>query len=399
MILATSGLDNVGGSFGSLAQGIMDFLNGMGIKTVGGQFFFLAMMGVLAVVVFFAVGALVSLKSKTRADTAEFRAATEYINETGEIDAAGAEQLNAYLVSLPEPVSRGWGNFLEQKVSYPSDYMNEEEIFTTKRYASDYRLGKTLYAVLAAVFALVIVFLASVVAAQYGKQGGLFEGDASLALLFRILSVIIAPLIIYIVLYAVLSAIYRAQVKQAVAAYREFAAALDGAVTIFRETKTDEEFLKENIEVINDEIEKIIASKIQQNEIIDLVTTPSLQSAEAASDVIVVGEEAHVVEGDAQEDAEAAAVEETAEVVEEPAEEEPQAEEEAPLTKEEEQSRLIMLVSIVDNAIADVRGTTKEDLEELALLIFEAKQSGFEDPKDQEVLDECLHKLSDLYYR
>lgn len=389
MILAASVLDNADGTFGSLAQGVMDFLTGMGVTSLGGQFVFLALLGVIAVAVFFAVGALVSLKSKTKADTAVYRSATAFINEAGEIDANAAEEINSYLRDLPEPVARGWGNFLEQKVSYPSDYMSEEEVFTTKRYASDFRLGKTLYAVLAAVAALVIVFFATVVAAQYDKNGGLFEDGIAVSLLFQILSVIIAPLILYIVLYAVLAWIYRVQVKKAVAAYREFTAALDGAVTIFRETKTDEEFLNENVEVINEEIEKIIASKIQQNEIIDLVTTPSLAEEEAASAIAAPEPANEIAPPEAYE--EAVAEEVTAE--EQPA---PVAE---PMSKEEEQSQLIVLVSIVDNAIADVRGTTKEDLEELALIIFNAKQSGFQDPKDQEVLDECLHKLSDLYYR
>ena len=390
MILAASGLDNAGGSFGSLAQGIMDFLTGMGITTMGGQFVFLALLGVIAVILFFAVGALVSLKSKTKADTLVYRATTAFITESGEIGADKVEELNYYLRDLPEPVGRGWGNFLEQKVSYPSDYISEEEVFTSKRYASNYRFGKTLYAVLAAVFALVIVFFASVVAARHSVQGEFGNGVAT-TLLFQILSVIIAPLIIYIILYAVLSAIYRAQVKQAVEAYREFTAALDGAVTIFRETKSDEEFLKENVEVINEEIEKIIASKIQQNEIIDLVTTPRIgeEEAEAASAVAEEIPEISEIADDEVEPVE----DNAAEASEEPAEDD------VPMTKEEEQSQLIMLVTIVDNAIADVRGTTKEDLEELALIIFNAKQSGYEDPKDQEVLDECLHKLSDLYYR
>lgn len=389
MILAASGFDNAGGSFGSLAQKIMDFLTGMGITTIGGQFVFLALLGVIAVVLFFAVGALVSLKSKTKADTLVFRATTAYINESGEIGPEQAEELNAYLQDLPEPVSRGWGNFLEQKVSYPSDYISEEEVFSSKRHASNYRFGKTLYAVLAAIGALIIIFLASVVSARHNTQGEFGSGIA-VTLAFQILSVIIAPLILYIVLYAALAAIYRAQEKQCVAAYREFTAALDGAVTIFRETKTDEEFLKENVEVINEEIEKIIASKIQQNEIIDLVTTPRMGEEEAASAVV---EEIPEIEEEPVEAVEEEKVEEL------PAPEEDNAEEDAPMTKEEEQSQLIMLVTIVDNAIADVRGTTKEDLEELALIIFNAKQSGYEDPKDQEVLDECLHKLSDLYYR
>lgn len=388
MILAASVLDNADGTFGSLAQGVMDFLTGIGVTSLGGQFVFLALLGVIAVAVFFLIGVLVSLKSKTKADTAVYRSATAYVNQAGEINASEAEELNSYLRELPEPVSRGWGNFLEQKVSYPSDYMSEEEVFTTKRYASDFRLGKTLYAVLAAVAALVIVFFATVVAAQYNKNGGLFEGGVAVSLLFQILSVIIAPLILYIVLYAVLAWIYRLQVKKAVAAYREFTAALDGAVTIFRETKTDEEFLNENVEVINEEIEKIIASKIQQNEIIDLVTTPSLAEDEAASAIAAPEEVKEIA---------------APEVVEEPTEnvavEAGSEEQPEPMSKEEEQSQLIVLVSIVDNAIADVRGTTKEDLEELALIIFNAKQSGFQDPKDQEVLDECLHKLSDLYYR
>lgn len=389
MILAVSGLDNVGGSFGSLADGIMDFLTGMGITAIGGQFVFLALLGIIAVVLFFAVGALVSLKSKTKADTMIFRSTTAFINEAGEIGAEQAEELNYYLRGLPEPVSRGWGNFLEQKVSYPSDYISEEEVFTSKRYASNFRLGKTLYAVLAAVAALVIIFLASVVSARHNTLGS-FDKGIAVTLAFQILSVIIAPLILYVVLYAVLAAVYRAQEKQCVAAYREFAAALDGAVTIFRETKSDEEFLKENVEVINEEIEKIIASKIQQNEIIDLVTTPRIGEEEAAS---AVQEEIPEI---GEETVQPADDEETAE---EQQPEENVSDGSEPMTKEEEESQLRVLVSIVDNAIADVRGTTKEDLEELALIIFNAKQSGFEDPKDQEVLDECLHKLSDLYYR
>ena len=51
----------------------------------------------------------------------------------------------------------------------------------------------------------------------------------------------------------------------------------------------------------------------------------------------------------------------------------------------------------MDEAIADPK-TTKEDLEEIAVLIATAKEEGFNDEADQAILDECLYKLADIYF-
>ena len=52
---------------------------------------------------------------------------------------------------------------------------------------------------------------------------------------------------------------------------------------------------------------------------------------------------------------------------------------------------------VVDEAIADPN-TSKEDLEEIAVLIATAKEEGFREEEDQAILEECLYKLADVYF-
>ena len=68
------------------------------------------------------------------------------------------------------------------------------------------------------------------------------------------------------------------------------------------------------------------------------------------------------------------------------------------MTKEEEKRYLEILLVVVDNAIAD-DNTSLEDLESIATLILTAKSEGFNDPADQAILDTCLEKIADQYFK
>lgn len=191
--------------------------------------------------------------------------------------------------------------------------------------------------------------------------------------------------------------------------------ALDEKVIVFKEEheKEDEAQAEEKVDPIDDEVQRIINSKIEQNELIEIVTTPRVldvsaddEAAAALPEIDRKGDPTDVSDVELNDDEYESIPLPTADSLlndDEPSSA-PSAKKVEPATpapqteREEEESKLKGLVDIVNAAIADDSGTTKEDLSELMKIIKEAKSNGFPDPKDQAVLEECIYNIMDYYY-
>ena len=311
---------------------------------------------------------------------------TAYLEATGEIDIDNVEGLNAKIQdkNMPNTVKRGWGNFLEQQTGYPSDYISEEETFGDKKTNADFKGGNGFITGMGVLLSLIAMAVGAVGYWDRVAETNLEElgNDFILGvcqLILPALFCLVVPLGVTLVVAAVIKGLNSSLRKKTIAAFRKFTETLDANVVIFREPEN--EFIAENIEEINATIDDIIAGKLGDSEILEIVTTPE------------VPEENVVEEAPAPE---AAPVEEAA-ADEVPVEEEKPAE----MTPEQRErlSALLQLVRICDAASRDP-DVTEEQLEEIAIYLVDTKENpkyNFQ-PIEEEYLMRCYFILQARYF-
>lgn len=313
-----------------------------------------------------------------------------YINATGAVDENNIDGVNARIQNMPGSVRKGWGNFLEQQAGYPSDYITLKDIEFNKKTSSKHRPGKVFFGVISWIF----IALIGAVAAISCKD--MFEGAAAEKITLIALSIagtIAVPVLFYVVFSAILAGAYKSQYKKFTASFVKFQDALDNNVIIFREEQ--DEFISENIEEINATIEEILANKLDNTEIIEIVTTPKVdESLVFEEEPVAEPEEATEVQEPAPQPAE-----EQPAVAEQPVPAEPEVVAAEFATEEERGSHLLKLVYIVNDATMD-DNTSPEDLVDLTELIYDAKIGGsYPFADEQEIFDQCLEILATAYYR
>ena len=334
---------------------------------------------VLLVLFFIALGIRSASKGnkfrKHLEDTAAF------VNAGDTIDENNVADLNARIQSplMARAVAKGWGAFLDQQTGYPSDYISENEVFGDRKNNPDYKGGKGFFAFFGAVIVLLCALLAAIGCIDTVRGIDVSTGAGVAAVMEFILPVIGAiavPLIVYVILLGILGILSNSLLKSTTAAFRSFQDALDTKVIIFRETQ--DEFITENIEEINAAIEDIIASKLGDSEILEIVTTPEIDE-----ELAVPEEPAPVAEEPAPAPAPAPAPVEEAAAAEEPAQ-----------TKEQ---LLLQLVYIADAASKDP-DITADQLIELAEYLEQARANGDYNDEENEIFDACMIILSGTYY-
>lgn len=331
----------------------------------------LAICGVAVVFVFFLIALIFKGLSKTKAFTKKLAANTEFLIKSEEISEENVEGLHNNLKALPESVQKGWGCFLEQKYGYPSDYITSRDVLADKSYSGKNTAGKVFFRVFSAIAIILTIWLEFVINKGASLSTvGISDFTTNFQLVAAIIAVFCAPLLAYIIFNAVLSATYNKQYKNLEKQFSEFQNVLDSKVIIYAEE--EDEFVSENIGEINAAIEEIIANKIDNKEIIEVVTVPQVEELE----VII------------------SAIEPEQPV---PIEEVPAEEEEEEDTPEQKQKRLEGLVEIIDMAVFKDKKVTKAEIEELAIIINNEKEYSHRDEKDKAILEECLIKLSNKY--
>lgn len=332
---------------------------------------------VLLVLFFIALGIRSASKGNKFRKHLEDSAA--FVNAGDTIDENNVEELNARIQSplMARAVAKGWGAFLDQQTGYPSDYISENEVFGDRKNNPDYKSGKGFFAFVGAVIVVLCALLAAIGCIDTVRGIDVSTGAGAAAVMEFILPVIGAiavPLIVYVILLGILGILSNSLLKSTTAAFRSFQDALDTKVIIFRETQ--DEFITENIEEINAAIEDIIASKLGDSEILEIVTTPEI-------------------------DEELAVPEEPAPVAEEPAPEPaPAPVEEAAAAEEPVQTKeqlLLQLVYIADAASKDP-DITADQLIELAEYLEQARANGDYNDEENEIFDACMIILSGTYY-
>lgn len=363
---------------------------------------YIAIFGIAAVLIAFFIALIAKNVSKTNKFRKNLEDAAAYINALGTVDEENVELLNTRLQSMPYSVTKGWGNFLDRQTGYPSDYITEKDVVGDRKANPRGKGGKTFFNLVSA-----IVIVLGAAAAAVGCREA-FVNIAAEKVTLAVLSIagaVAGPLLVYIILSAILAAGYGKQFKKMTAAFRTFQDALDNTVTIYREEQ--DEFVSENIEEINATIEEILANKLDDKEIIEIVTTPKVaEEAVAPKAEPVAAPIPAPVAAPAQEAKPAPVQEEkqapAPEVKPVPAavkEEVAAAVVKVEKTEEEKKGeRLLQLVYIASKASKD-KSLTPDQLVELAEILYEAKNSGdYNTPDEQEIFDSCLKILSQAYY-
>lgn len=311
---------------------------------------------------------------------------TAYLEATGEIDVDNVEGLNEKIQdkNMPNTVKRGWGNFLEQQTGYPSDYISEAETFGDKKTNSDFKGGNGFVTGMGVLISLIAAAVGAV--GYWDRVAGTNLEDLGndfilgvCQMILPFLFCLVVPLGVTLVVGAVIKGLNSSLRKKTIAAFRKFTETLDANVVIFREPEN--EFIAENIEEINAAIDDIIAGKLGDSEIMEIVTPPA------------VPEESVVEEAPAPAPL---PVEEAA------AAEEPAPAEEAPTLTPEAKARLdalLQLVRICDSASMDPN-ITIEQLEEIAVYLDNTKDDPRYDfqPVEIEYLMRCYFILQARYF-
>ena len=349
----------------------IDFLSLGG--TLSPAVYILALGAILVILTFFIA---LAIKSGSKAN--KFRKQLDdtvaYLNANGTVDAENVEGLNARIQAMPVSVSRGWGMFLEQQIGYPSDYVAETECLGARKGNPKYKSGKGFYKVVSSIVILACILLSAI--SCYDVVKGIdvasVEGIKAMVLLvLPVLGTLVVPWIVYVIFGAFLNLAGKNEYKKVQQSFRKFQDALDTNVIIFRETQ--DEFISENIEEINAAIEDILASKLGDSEILEIVTTPKVDES-------LVVEEAPV---------EIAPVEIAPEVV--------AVVDEVPATPQEEKELyLLELVKLTIKVAEDPaldEATLVEFAEYLDAEVISGKYSG----EEKEIFLDCLAVCAGVY--
>ena len=355
---------------------------------------YIVLVAFVALLLGFLVAVIVASTGKMKKFRQQLDDTTAYVNATGVIDEENVEGVYSRISQMPRSVSDSWSNFMEQQTGKPSDYMPEKEVLGNKKDNPNYAPGKKFFTFFGTIIVLLILLLSAICYADvFYEMPAEWEGLVAVTnFVLPVLGTIAIPAIIYLIFKAILSGINSKSFKKLRASFIAFQDALDSNVIIFREEQDD--FITENIEEINAAIEDILANKLKDSEILEIVTTPIVEEVYEAEEIAIEEEEEEPV---VEEESEIEEEEPVAPIEEE--EEEPVFEEE--LTEEEKEIRrgekLVQLVFIADKASKDM-DATPEMLEELALFLEEVRISGeYDDPDEQQIFIDCLTLLAAAY--
>ncbi len=338
----------------------------------------LAIAGGILVLLVFLIALLVAAGSKINSLRKRILSSTKQI---GAVEMVGEENIDVVyneLAKLPEPISKGWSCFMDQRFGYPSDYMPAKDILSLRTYKAKNTVGKVMLNIFSlAVLCLIALFAVDLCYADYTRVG-IADFTTNFTLVASILATILVPSLVWLISGLLLGLRYDRQLKRLELTYSSFQDILDDKVVVY--ATEEEAFVSENLDEIKKKVDELVAGRMEDIEVVEVITSPKVEEVE-----IITNDEVEPV------------VEEEPTLVEEEAlAAEPQ--KIAPMTKEEEKRYLEILLVVVDNAIAD-DNTSLEDLESIATLILTAKSEGFNDPADQAILDTCLEKIADQYFK
>lgn len=339
---------------------------------------------ILGCVVLILIGFLIALIIANAAKMSKLKQnlddTTAYVNANGIVDEKNVGGVYDRIKTMPVAIVDGWGNFMEQQTGKPSDFISEKEALGFRKDNPNYAPGKKFFKVFSSLIILIGIAVAAVTCADalYDLPSGIDATVAFAKFALPVFGTLALPWIVYVIFAAIVAGINKGKFNKLRASFIGFQDALDSNVIIFKEEQDD--FITENIEEINAAIEDILANKLTDSEILEIVTTPKIDEKYAV-------EEVALPEATQSEETEEKQV--TTNI----------SPEKAAITEEiDKGQRLVQLVFIADKASRDPN-VSAEQLEELVIYLETTKNNGeFNDPDEQSIFEDCLTMLSGAYF-
>lgn len=385
----------------------------------------LGIIGGALTVVIFLLAWLFTSGSRMNSLRKKLLNATKKINKLERVDEENVEEVYEQVRKLPDPVGRGWGRFMEQKKTYPSDYIQASDVLNDRVYSGKNAFGKAFFCLFSVIIWAVVAILSLSINKGDLASVGLKDFTENFSLIASIVATLLISVVLFVLFYFILGHIYTKQRKRLEMNFESFLDVLDSKVLIdMREEETPSDIGLENIA---EEIDELTRGRMDDYGQVEVITVPDPTDVEleqvepveeeVMTDVYDYVEEEPVYEEPAYEEEPVyeEPEEEEEPVYEEPAYEEPEEEEEEEveeeepvyeepvygepiiLTQEEKEKYLSVLTVIVDAALADPE-TTDDDISEIAVAIDGAMHEALYDDESKAILEECLMKLADRFF-
>ncbi len=347
----------------------------------------LAIIGASCIIIMFLIALAIKGSSPQKKLHNKLLQATSLLKQEEIITEENVDELYSKIQDLPAPIQKGWGCFLEQRTGYPSDYIVASDLICHNKVTKRNRLGVVFFNLTSAIVITLTIWMEFLLNKGDSLMSvGVTDFTDNFVLVGAIIAAFCAPLLIFIFLKIVLTISYNKQHKKLEQSFSDFQNALDNTVIVYN-GEEDEGFISENMEEINAAIKEIISKESSEKELITVATVNQdanemfkLEVTEEAQNDNIIADETkneNIIADETKDDYIIA--------------------DETPAEIEEKQRRLEGLIGIIDQAVFYDPDITKDQVEELAIMIENERLYGKHHPRDREILEECLKKLADKH--
>lgn len=327
----------------------------------------------IVIILLFCIALAISAGCKITKYRKKLIASTKKIGSYDAITDENVDVVYKEVEGHPDGVQKGWAAFMDQRVGYPSDYITAQNVIEKREFS-----GKGAFA---KVFLIVLGVIVCALSGIVGFMSVEFEETMNVLNVISALEFLIIPVALYVICLLLLDIAFNRKIRRLGFNFISFCEMLDAKVVV--SDREEREFVSDNLDEINKRVEELIAGRMNDEEIIEVITAPKVEEIE------------EVEEEPVEEPVEEKPAEETVEPVkEESVEEEPILFED--LTEEEKENYFRVLVALVDEALAD-ETQTEDDYALIAATIYDnAMETGaMKDPDDAAVFEECFRLLAE----
>ena len=324
----------------------------------------LGVIGGVIILLLFFIALAMSAGSKITRYRKKLIAGAKALNAQPPITEDNVDVVYKELEGHPEEVKKGWEAFMDQRIGYPSDYITTKEVLSLREFSGKGAAAKAFLVILGAiVWAVVAVigFMSDV------------NADSVMSAVIA-LEFVIIPVAVYIITLLLLDIAYNRKIRRLGLAFVSFCEILDAKVVV--SDKDEREFVSDNLEEINRRVEELIAGRQSGEDVIEVIAAPKVEEVEEIETPAEVVEEEPVVAVEEQPEEPTVTL--------------------AEMTAEEKENYFMLLLDVVDRAIAD-ESCTEDDYALIAASIYdEAVKSGaMENPDDMAIFEDCFKRLAE----
>ena len=348
-----------------IAKKIIDLLDSF-LQTIDVSIKLGVIGGIIILVLFFIALAIAS-GSKIDRYRKKLISGNKTLNAQPPISDANVDVVYKELETHPEEVQQGWKSFLDQRVGYPSDYITAKNVLSKREFSGKSAAAK--------IFLISLGVIVCALIALIGFAAGLAQELSTAGEIIKAVEFIVIPVAVYVICLMLLDIAFSRKIRRLEMAFTSFCEMLDAKIVVA--DADEKEFVSDNLEEINRRVEELIAGRTASDRIIEVISAPTVEKAEEAETADVTPPAEEVL-------AEEAPVEEPKETVQL-----------ADMTQEEKDNYFMLLVDLVDRAIAD-ENCTDDDYALIAATIYDQAQAtgAVDNPNDMEVFEACFELLA-----